>query len=474
MLSLTTSPTYRAERAYITRVVAAELLGLEEPVTLRADGAPGSWQLHLPGGARITMPDVFFGRPEAAFGTAALMPELPLHRTVIAPPFADHLLHPRDLPVLFGAPDAPQVRAAARNIELGIDILGAAFFMLTRYEELVDTRLDAHGRRRADHSVAAQAGFLEFPLVNEYVELLRNCLNALCPGLAPRRRAYRLVLTHDVDRTTLNASLHAFARGVAGDLLKRRDPTLLSARARSLLRGDAAGDPVDRFAWLMDLSEAHGLTSEFYFIPRNLAGALDGTYDLADPFVRRLIAEVHRRGHVVGLHPSYRTFGNPVRLQEEVALLRRTCEDLGVPASRLGGRQHYLRWSPDTWRDWADAGLAYDSSVGYSERPGFRTGSCVEYTTWDLRARRPLALTERPLIVMEGTLIEYQRLGWERVGARIRELAATCAHYGGDFVLLWHNSSLARAVERETYRGALAAIAPARGGVAAEPARGTA
>ena len=47
---------------------------------------------------------------------------------------------------------------------------------------------------------------------------------------------------------------------------------------------------------------------------------------------------------------------------------------------RSEDRQHYLRWrAPTTWQNWEDAGLDYDSTVGYADHVGFRAGTCYEY-----------------------------------------------------------------------------------------------
>ena len=54
---------------------------------------------------------------------------------------------------------------------------------------------------------------------------------------------------------------------------------------------------------------------------------------------------------------------------------------------------------------------------------------------------------EKPLIVMEGTLLgmDYMSLGGDlgRVRNVIIEMAKLCKKYNGTFTLLWHNSSLA-------------------------------
>lgn len=229
------------------------------------------------------------------------------------------------------------------------------------------------------------------------------------------------------------------------------------AAARVARRPDL--DPYDTFDLIMDATESLGARSAFYFIAGRTAGRLDGDHDLRDPWVMGLVRRVAERGHEVGLHPSYGSFRDPAQVRRELERLLAAADELGVGQDEWGGRQHFLRWeAPTTWRAWADAGLAYDSSLGYADRVGFRSGTCHEHEVFDLRARRRLPLRERPLVVMEATLLErkYMGLGHEAAVETARRLRATCERFGGDFTLLWHNSYLLTAADRQAFRRVIA------------------
>ena len=134
----------------------------------------------------------------------------------------------------------------------------------------------------------------------------------------------------------------------------------------------------------------------------------DGDYSIGDPWIRGLMREIAVRGHEVGLHPSYNTYRDEAGLRLERDLLLRACEEEELGQQRYGGRQHFLRWAnPITWRLWDEAGLAYDSTLGFPDAVGFRCGSCYEFPVFDLEKRRALKLTERPLVVMESALLHY-------------------------------------------------------------------
>jgi len=74
---------------------------------------------------------------------------------------------------------------------------------------------------------------------------------------------------------------------------------------------------------------------------------------------------------------------------------------------------------------------------------------------YDLQQRRPLHLHERPLIVMECSVIaeRYLGLGYsDEAQALMQHYCDTCHRVGGDFTLLWHNSHLGSEADRRFYR----------------------
>ena len=143
------------------------------------------------------------------------------------------------------------------------------------------------------------------------------------------------------------------------------------------------------------------------------------------------------------------------RLARSVATLRRVLAAEGIDQPQLGGRQHFLRWeTPSTARLRDDQGLDYDSTLSFADRPGFRCGTCREYPLYDLHQRRALRLRERPLIVMECSVIaeRYLGLGYsDQALALMQGYRDTCHRFGGDFTLLWHSSHFGNATDRRFY-----------------------
>jgi len=450
-------PGWEAERAYVVSVVFGEWLGLpfERVIEERED-----WALRL-AGQELRVADAFFAREKKEWLQAESLPLQPLPRWAAGTAFSEAALVAGELPVLYGA-----MSAGGRWQEpewLGVDVFGSVFFLLTRYEEVVRAAArDAHERFPARASIAWQEGFLERPLADEYVELLWAAMVRLWPQLERKRQAFALVLSHDVDWPLMtNGQVPLLMRQLAGDLWRRRDLQLAGQRLRSFAavrQGRWQDDPYHTFDELMSGSERGGWRSAFYLIAEQTAGVIDGVYALSDPYIQALLQAIHARGHEVGLHPSYRTFRDPVQLKREFQRLRAACEVAGVEQSAWGGRQHFLRFeTPGTWRALATAGLDYDSTLGYAEAPGFRCGTCREYPVWDVEQGRLLPLRERPLVVMEQSLLHPAYLGLtaEAAAAKIEQLRQACQRVQGLFTVLWHNSQLLKPSERELYHTAV-------------------
>lgn len=438
---------YTAERAYALEVVLGTLLGLRhvteearrDDVMLCVAGVPD---------IRLRVADVLFATPPEDWLTEAALPATPLARR--------RLEDGDSLPLLYHRRDPVEDPDPGENW-LGVDVFGSVFFMLTRYEEIVRAERDIHGRFPAAASIAVRERFLDRPIVHDYAELLWARLHRLWPRLTRPHRRFRVRPSHDVDWPAMPArTLRATARTVAGDVVRRHDPVLAVDRVRwqvARRRGRLDPDPYDTFDELMGISEMAGVRSAFYFMAGVTDPAFDGGCSLEAPAMGRLLRRIHERGHEIGLHPSYGSAGRPEIVAREFAVLKAACLRLGIEQAGWGGRQHFLRWeNPMTWQSWDDAGLDYDSTLTFADTAGFRTGACIEYPVFNLRTRRRLRLRERPLVAMEGALPGSgvaQRLRREDILVGLREQTR---RVGGEFTLLWHNSSLLSRHDRDQYR----------------------
>ncbi|MNQ86636.1 hypothetical protein D3C85_1018350 [compost metagenome] len=358
----------------------------------------------------------------------------------------------------------PLIERADGLFRIRYDVLGLIFWALARVEELGRRDLDAFGRFPSSASHAAAHGYLERPIVDEWLHILGQVMRLQWPGFAFTQHRSSMKLSHDVDQPSRYAfgSAAAFLRKVAGDVLRRRDyaGAVLAPSMRLGSRSAISGrDPNNTFDWLMDLSDRHGLVSAFYFICGRTDAGRDADYEIEHPAMRALLRKIHARGHEIGLHPSFGTYQQPQLIVAEAARLRAVCQEEGITQDVWGGRMHYLRWEhPRTLYGWEAAEFSYDSTLSYADAAGFRCGTCFEYPAYDANANRSLNVRIRPLVAMEATIIEpyYMGLGLgEPAVHKLRQLRNTCEAVQGCFTLLWHNSTLDSESAKQTYEAVL-------------------
>lgn len=451
-------PSCKEERHYIFRVLFEEFLGLSyecyevpgDVVQVRLADAPET--------GTLLWPDIFFYKYSAERLITASLPNEPLSAWNVGRDLPEAKVLKPIIPVIYGKPlgDGTWFEHKVKTIRLGLDIGGSAFFMLTRYEEAVLPDRDEHGRFPAKASLAYREGFLDRPIIDEYVEILWASMKRLWPELERKQREYQVHLSHDVDNAlgAVNKPWLQVLRNIGGDLVKRKDLRLAYRRFMAKYGGNHDTDPLNTFDFIMDMSERYGLTSTFYFKAGYSNSQFDENYALDLPWIQELLYRIHERGHEIGLHPSYEAFKDSARTCAEFKALLQVVERLKIIQERWGGRQHYLRWeNPTTWQIYEEAGLDYDSTLGFADHVGFRCGTCHEFPAFNLRTRKTLRLRERPLIVMDGTLLDsqYMALRPEQALEWIERLSNTCRHYGGMFSLLWHNTLLIQSWQKELY-----------------------
>ena len=319
----------------------------------------------------------------------------------------------------------------AEILECTADLLRTTLHTLSRAEEMEATTRDAHGRFPGSASLAHCNGSLQRPVIDEYGLDLQGALARLLPQWKPAPRRLRAKISHDIDLVGVPFRW----KEAAGHLLRRGHPVAAIRDVTSVVT-DTNPPYLQAVPEIVERSAARGLDSAIYWKASG-GTAWDTGYDLREGKVRRMLEWADRKGIETGLHPGYYTFGEPAALQEEVRKIRSV-----VGERPMGGRQHFLRWTPETWLHWEQAGLSYDSTVGYADQAGFRAGTCIPYHPWLLSQDRESRLLEIPLIVMECTLLEYMKLSGSAAMDLVRVLIERCAAVGGVFTLLWHNSSL--------------------------------
>lgn len=449
-------PGCKEERNYAFEVMFGQFLGLSHECREIPGDVVRVQLANAPEAGSLLWPDIFFQKYCNKQFTSALLPSKPLSLWNVARDLAEAQITKSIIPIIYGKPleSGKWFEHKGNTIRLGLDITGSVFFMLIRFEEIVVPDRDEHNRFPARASLAYQEGFLERPIVDEYVEILWTCMQRLWPRLKRKERNYQVFLTHDVDHPlgAINKTWPQVMRNIAGDILRRKNLNLAYRRFIAKCSKMEDLDPYNTFEFIMDMSERYGLKSIFYFKAGVSNSRFDVYYDLSSPWIKSLISRIHERGHEIGLHTSYEAYRDFRTIRSEFERLLTVLHSLKITQEKWGVRQHYLRFEvPTTWQACEDVGLDYDATVGFADHVGFRCGTCHEYPLFNLKTRRILHLRELPLIIMDMTLLYYMSLQPEQVIEKIERLSNICRLYGGTLSLLWHNTELTQSWQTRLY-----------------------
>jgi hypothetical protein len=375
--------------------------------------------------ALAIVPSGFFDAP--TYGAPASLPSLPLKEI-------------DGVPFLFG--EAREERIGRTQV-IYADLIASAYFLLTRYEELARRQVrDAHGRFPGKESLPFRAGFIHRPVVDEYGLLLRRRL-----GWPPPEPGIRQVfLTHDVDAPFLYRSW----KGLLRSILDGRG--LVRSIGGKFGPAGKSADPYYTFPRLFEEDRRIAGARSIFFIKAGGRTLPDKPrYNLRNKDVRRLIDDIRRQGGEIGLHASYEAGIRPGLIAAEKARLERF---LGSPVAC--NRHHFLASrEPEDMDQLERLGFTGDFSLGYADVAGFRLGTCRPVRRINPLARRLGALCLHPLTVMDCTLEErkYMGLSFEEASGYCLRLAGEARRMGGEFTLLWHNTSLAEG--SDSYLGRL-------------------
>jgi hypothetical protein len=301
-------------------------------------------------------------------------------------------------------------------------------------------------------------------------DLIRTCGMTLVE-IPPVPEGFQFVacLTHDVDHPSIRQ--HRLDHTVVGFLLRAIfgslvDTLLGRMSIRCAVRNWAAammlpfvylGFANDFWADFGDryLELEKELPSTFFVIPRkNYAGrSVDGDapalraarYEAKE--LNTTICELRRAGREVGLHgiDAWLDSSSGYQELEEVRGL--------TGATETGVRMHWLYYNEKSPAVLEKAGAAYDSTIGYNETVGYRSGTTQVY--------KPLGveqLLELPMHAMDTALfyLSYLGLSPRKASERLRELTDNAVQHGGCLTINWHDRSLApERLWGESYRNLL-------------------
>lgn len=333
-----------------------------------------------------------------------------------------------------------------KSIIIKEDIISILFDLLSRREELRQTaQFDRHGRYCYEGSLAQRFHCDQRPIIDDWAMKIRKIAVEMMPELQILPRKSHDYSTHDIDLLCRFGGFFKNLRTLSADLL---NPRYKGQFRKSWMQfrdyqKDKDNDPMTKAARMLAEADQEAGWESIFFIKALVSGENDCTYDIFGEQIQRLIAELTKIDAEIGLHGSYTSLEDSCIFNKEKERLEHV---LGQKI--VLNRQHYLRFEAEkTPGIWAQADIGHDYTLGYAEQYGFRCGTCHPFPIYDLKNDCPTNIIEHPLIAMDGTFFQYLKLNEAESREIINNLRKICHEVEGDFVLLWHNSSVFREYE---------------------------
>ncbi len=389
-------------------------------------------------------PKLFYGRSDPGAGVFHIPSSGWLNNTGIEP-FEPELVMDGELPVIF-------------RDQNGFDLFAAVFHLISRYEEYLDHEKDQHARMRSRDHFMVKHELAGRPIVDHWIMRTAHAIRSQFPELPAPDRRYQHVVTADIDNGLKYLGRPFWKQGGAAlrDLVKG-SPSLAQERIAVLL--GARPDPFADQSVLIEAARSKAVARTIAFVLVEDRGAFDHAANIDHEQMRRAIGEL--AGEIeIGIHPSYESSSRPGTIAREKQRLHASA---GVPIRT--SRQHFLRWRmPDTLRELEAEGILEDHSLGFSDRIGFRAGTCTPFRWYDLQQERVSDLVLHPFAAMDSALHDHMGMRPKEAAAAMLDMSRAVRAVNGTFVSVWHDRFLSGHGERkgwpEAFKQVCEAAAP--------------
>jgi hypothetical protein len=361
---------------------------------------------------------------ENCAGSFKISPEKILFERGLSPKNI-HIGNWNSLPVFFGT---------SADSDLPFDIFGAAFYMVTRYEEYLDSEHDEYGRFRTSSSCSVKHGFHSRPVIDLWTREFARAFLKKFPTIAFKRNDYRALLTVDTDQPFAFLGRNIFES--IGGFLHEKNGISGTVNNRYRVIRKEQKDPFDVFDYMIENTERHNTDTKFFF-PVGDRSKYDENPSWKNEEYRKLIHRIAEK-YQVGLHPSFKAGKENAAILSEAERLNAIL-GMNIKISRF----HYLRlFMPYSYLNAISAGITEDYSMGFPDEAGFRAGIARPYYFYDILNETSTDLMIVPFQVMDVSLYQYMQLSPEKAMEIISGMIDETRSVGGLFVSIWHNTTL--------------------------------
>lgn len=341
----------------------------------------------------------------------------------------------REIPILFGESRMEQLDH--QNRLLYADIVASAFFWLSDWQQVYVQHLDDHDRLAYAESLQQELNIADQPVVDDYRLLLEEWLRDAGFEGAHNHKNNTFVFGLTFDFDNIRKSKTGTLAYATADLVKKADQSI-SKRFRHLKNAvNYVGSTQDAFQAsirkILHYLDRHDISSTFFLKSVTDRSDHDARDYLDVPFFNEILQHIEGLDGDIGYHSSYRAGFDASLFREELQRLRKYTEGREIVCHR----SHYLRYD---WRTihkmLHQNSIGVDSSKGWADRMGFRTGTCFPHPIFDIDQNRPTSIMEIPMLAMDVQLLNYMEMKQSEAVDRLKKQLGTVKKYGG--VVVWN------------------------------------
>jgi hypothetical protein len=330
--------------------------------------------------------------------------------------------------------------------DVPFDMFGAAFWLVSRYEEYLPFKANKYNVFDFRSSLAWQNDFLDKPLVNMWCAGITKALQQKFPSMVLQPIKFSAITTIDIDNV-YKFKHKGFVRslaGVASDI-RYGNFTQLKQRIQTMLFGKV--DEFDCYDYLVDTNKKNKANVIYFFLLGDY-GMNDKNHPSSSLTFQKLMKHLADYS-LTGIHPSFASNFNTQQLKIEI--------------SRLGGithkevvhsRQHFgMLKFPTTYTNLIQSGIKNDYSLGYTNINGFRASVCHSFKWYDLGLEQESPLELHPFCLGDVCLDKQSGSDTTKAIDIIRSYVKTIKFFNGQFIIVFHNDMLANNPKGQQWRG---------------------
>ena len=291
------------------------------------------------------------------------------------------------------------------------DLFWNSFVFLSRLEEY---QSEMRGNKIKSYSFNhpfEDKSVFDIPIVNFFFNELEKLIKKNFPNLPFGQKEKPIIeYSHDVDYIQKTPQLRLKQTAFYGFNAFKSffEPPSFVRQMKKALSFLISNPSCWCFDFWEELEKRADIRSVFYVYARtnkpNLKSWLiDPSYDITENVkLQKKLRDLILEGFEVGLHGSLYSATDEKKLSREKAILENS---IGKRIRKV--RQHWLRYKEATTPQIHNKLFEYDSTLGWNDRMGFRSGIASRYRPYDHKNNKSFNYIITPLVIMDANIYNY-------------------------------------------------------------------